>query len=273
MTAQLIEAGMWVGVLAVAILASLWLWNTLGVGIASVGLIANTSALMFARMDGWGFDGVISATGAVAMGVMLGLLHLALLRATNKDILLVTSVLLTFLWNDIWLSLPTLTGGSGGVVAQRSYSEAVIALAAAVGLCSFLYAAMLPRSNRAFVTLTARQHGLESAVLGVSTWRIFGGGFAATGAVFGLLGVCGASLTGIVSPTLFSTAWSLSVLVVVVAPAISPSTRILVLPVIFVAARLIMREILPVSIGFSQFVEVFFPAAVLLWSRVSKQPA
>lgn len=257
--------------LATAVLASQWLWNTLGVAIASQGLVANTAALVFAvsrqsdLQPGW------ALLLAALTGGGLGLAHVGLLKATNKEVLLIASVLLTFLWNDLWLSLPAITGGSGGLVVQPSTSFALLCIIAATTACVCLYRTLLSKSDEVFWKSTARELGLGSGVLGVPVSRLFGGGFAIAGCVFGLLGAAGALATGIVTPNLFSTSWSLSVLAVVVARGIPLAHRVLTLPSLFVAARWLLRDLLPPSIGSSQLAEFAFPVAVLVWSRVQQQ--
>lgn len=268
---QPIEAVLWVAMLAMAILASHWLWSTLGLAIASQGLVANTSALVFVvsrqsdLQQGW------SLLLAALTGGGLGLAHIGLLKATNKEVLLIASVLMTFLWSDLWLSLPAITGGSGGVVVQSNMSFALFCIVAATIGCVYLCCALLPKESKIFWKTSARDLGMGCGVLGISVSRLFGGGFAIAGCIFGLLGAAGALVTGIVTPNLFSTSWSLSVLAVVVAPKIPLVHRVLTLPSFFVLARWLLRDSLPASIGSSQLVEFTFPVTVLLWSRVQQQ--
>lgn len=263
----LTEAVLWVAILGTAVVVSSWLWNTLGVAIASQGLMANTSALVFAMSQQGGlapFPALILAIGA---GAALGLAHLGLLKASNKEVLLIASVLLTFLWGDLWLSMPAVTGGSGGVVVPSGAAFALICVATAVGGHGLLKALMWPKADAAFTSLCSREVGLVSGVLGVPVQRLFIGGFVLVGCIFGLLGAAGASLTGIVTLNLFSTTWSLTVLALVVAPMIPWHHRWLTLPVLFIAVRWSLRDLLPPSIGSAQFIEFLFPTAVLFWSR------
>lgn len=264
---QLLEASLWVAILSAAVLASHWLWRTLGVAVASQGLIANTSALAFVLAQQHGLGPVSSTMAAGATGLALGMAHLALLNATNKEVLLVASVLLTFLWNDLWLSLPSITGGSGGLLLASSPTSAALSLLAAAVAWVLLDRYLVPQAHAVFIRQSCRELGLRAGVLGVPVARVFGGGFALAGAAFGLLGAAGAQAAGVVTPSLFATSWSLSVLAVVIAPGIALVHRALSLPVLFVALRWLLRDQLPPSIGASQLVEFAFPASVLLWSR------
>lgn len=268
MTVELIEGFAWVAILATAVVASTWLWRTLGVLVASQGLVANTSALVFAGATRAGWGTVPALALAMGTGALLGLGHLALLRATNRDVLLVASVLLSFFWADLWLSLPSLTGGSGGLLLTQTRSGGTAAISAALALCFVGLQTVMPLRNRGFLAASAKELGLSAGVLGVPVGRVFVGGFAVVGGALGLLGAAGAELAGMIGPSLFSTGWSLSILVLVVAPAIPRLPRTVVLPAVFIASRWLLRETLPPSIGSSQLAELFFPAAVLAWSRM-----
>ena len=126
---------------------------------------------------------------------------------------------------------------------------------------------LLPRSDTDFCRLASLELGLQAGVLGVPVSRIFGGGFALAGGVFGLLGAAAVQVTGVLTPTLFTTSWALSVLAVAIAPGLAMLHRVISLPLLFIALRWLLRDQLPPSIGASQFVEFLFPAAVLVWSR------
>jgi len=270
MTAEILDGLLWAVMLGTAVAASSWLRGVLGVLLASQGLIATISGLVFVRALAAQGGPVLAAGTTVMLGVFLGLGHLFLLRATNREIFLVATVLLSFFLADLWLSAPGLTGGSGGILVERRAIVAVSAIFLALLLCRFGLMRLIPDGG-GFAASTTRELGMAAGVLGVPVGRAFYGGFGIFGVIMSLLGIAGVSVAGVSSPSLFGVAWSLSVLLIVVSAGFSPVVRVCVLPVLFVGSRWLLRALLPPSVGFSQLAELAFPMMLVVWSRLSTE--
>lgn len=268
MTAELLDGLLWAAIFGTAVASSAWLHRNLGVMLASQGLVATACGLVFGKAVSAGLAVALAIGAAGIVGLVLGLGHVALLRATSREIVLVASVLVSFFLTDLWISVPGLTGGSGGFLVERRPTVAATAIAAAALLSSWGMSLLLPSCSN-FITTATRELGLSAGVLGVPTNRIFVGGFSLFGAGTGLLGAAGVSVSGVSGPSLFGVSWSLCVLVVVVAPRIPPAIRTCLLPLVFVGTRWAMRALLPPSVGFSQLAELAFPIVLVAWARLA----
>ena len=263
----IVDFFIWIAIFSITIAISSWLWETLGVAIASQGLIMNTAALIFVISQQAHFNYFFSLSLALLTGTVLSLIHLIILKFTSKDILLIVSVLLNFLWNELWLSLPKWTGGSGGILLDINLLMAVLSISVAALATIVFFKTILPRTNFIFFRTVARELGFFCGMLGVSTLHLFFFGFIFVGLILSLLGVSGVQSSGVLTQNLFSTSWSLSVLTIVIAPNISNFNRILILPILFILIRHYLRQVIPPAIATSQIIEFIFPATVLLWSH------
>lgn len=271
MTGETVALVGWAAVLAVQLVASVVLHRWFGIIVASQGATALVAAWAFAVswQSGWG---MMSLPAAIAAGAVSGVVHLLLYWLAGRDVLLVVSVLMSFFINDLWLSVPDLTGGSGGLlVVSSSPSAPWVCVGTGLLLAAVNHWGLTRLDPIAGPAM--RQLGLFAGVLGVPVLAVYAGTFAVTGAAIGCAGAAGALTSGLAQPGLFSPGWSLSILTMVVAPKLSPVVRMVGLPFAFVFTRLLLREAMPPSVGYSQIAEMAFPCALVLWTRFSSEEA
>lgn len=264
MLVDLVSVALWAALLSCSVSASAQLRERADILLASQGIVASLGGLIcaIALRAGAGLGAYVAAIGA---GVALALAHLPVLRGGGRHALLAVSAGAHFFFSSLWLAVPDITGGSGGLlISSRSgLMSSFCWLLGIMGLFALWARWDANTPGASFRWAILREENVRAEAIGVPGMRMQVQAFIWYGATGAVVGAVGTHSSGYLSPHAFGFGWSLATLAIVMFPG-TMLNRLVTLPLAFAALRVLPRAILPVSVGASQAIEVSFPVAVFV---------
>lgn len=255
----------WVLLLVGCVLPTLFLYRNLGVLVGSHGFIATISSMVYAVCVRSGTTEVVAFALGLVVACVLGLIHIPILRATNRQIFLILSLAGHFFIAELWLSVPSITGGSGGLLLPASGSKFVLVFvySGMVAVATFFARSLENRENAFFEFSTIRTLGPRAGSLGAREGGFLGAGFALFGLLVGAAGIVGARFSGYTAPGSFDVSWSIICVSIVLVATTRGLKLAALLCALYAALRIVVRHSLSASVTTSVFLDVMFPAVLL----------
>ena len=241
------------------------LYRNAGVLVASQNLIMAVSALVDALLMQAGFNSLTALLIAMTTGVLLGLLHLPVLFKAGVTLLLVLTALASFVLTEVWYALPSVTGGSGGILLPQEISnyDATLLLLLVLITSRLYLRYKSSQANLQFDWETLKTLGPISGAFGVQSTKIYVTLFSLYGLLVGMSGVAVARYLGYLSVSTFSLSWSLAIVLIAVSLNKQPYIYVVLLCTVYGTVRVMLRQTVYASSFWSNLFEILFPIVLL----------
>lgn len=254
----------WSIVLLAQTLVTRHLARDLGILIAHQGLVAAVGATVFIQLARAGEAVILSGVIAVSASTLALVVLFPVVLLFGASATLLATVTVQLLSVPIWLGLPEITGGSGGLFVPPH-----VGAVAWVSILSFavLSAALgLTAARRRFTYEwpTFRHAGPRAGILGAPFHSQLFASLALSGAVVGISGVTGAVVEGSFGITSLGISWSLVVLLIALVGTHMGTEGMCAIVVVYAALRVVARNSVGASAAASNILDAAFPLGLFL---------
>lgn len=198
------------------VVASLLLVKFSGIAPLSQGMVGGCTMLVL--LTGAERLPALLALGlALAVAAAIGIVHLALLYRLRPLAFLLASAAFQIVFEQLWVALPSVTGGSGGLLLPSTpplWLVVVLTVIVLATLCHALNRVSRPPLRSAAITLFAI--GPASGAFGVNYRLLLGGAVTMWALAGGLWGVLTTASSGIMAPSNFEITWSITAFLIAI---------------------------------------------------------
>lgn len=261
---------LWGMFLLAAVVGSSYLYEHFGVLVASQAMVATAAALIDVVLTARGYSSLLSMIIALASAALLSVLQVPVLLRTGPYLLLILTIVAHIFSAELWLAVPGVTGGSGGLLRTTEghvFQALTVLTVILAGALSYGMGYFRSRRMR-FHSESARELGARAAVFGVPTVRHYVLGFLMFGFLVGASGVAATRVAGYVTVGFLGLTWSLAALMIVLATSRQSWLVMAVLTLLYSAVRVTLRQSVNASPTASTAFEIAFPLLLLWWFHV-----
>jgi len=248
-----------------SVISTLHLFKNFGILIASQTFLIQLAALLTVILFNQNVNHSIVVMTVMGVIILVGLLHILLLRNFGTDILLIISMILNMSIQEFWLAYPETTGGTGGLLLQGGHEiwPSLVLLILSLVFCG-LYFFRLSKNVQSFVWKFTKKLKFKSALFGINIDQYYFLGFLLFAIIHSLIGVVSVQYLGYLSSESFSLAWTLTVLSIVVFSAKDGYLLSFLLAILYIIIKLLLRNSPNVSTTSANLFEVLFPSLLIL---------
>lgn len=253
----------WVGIVFSISAATHHLLRWAGVLIASQGAMLLLGAFTFTVIVRIGFSAVIGVIGSVLICGILGLAHRYVLYVVGPLLFVLLCIAGDILLAEIWLAVPNITGGSGGLLIPKcDDTVALISITICVAFAAIVR--MLTGSETSFWWATVRTHGWHSGLFGVDDRRSLALFFIGYGIIAGFCGSAMAASLGYVAPSGLHLPFTMAIVMIASASPTPGTLSLITLSFFYGSIRTVLRQSIAASPTRAVFFEVSFPILLIL---------
>lgn len=261
-----IEVVVWTGILLGAAYPSVHLRREMGILVGSQGVMMSLAGLLDVVLLRAGVDAWTAMIIVMSIGVFLGLLHIPLLLVTSEEMFLLLTVLSQLALIEFWFGLPSLTGGSGGLLYPSGHllwPAFGLLLVGVGGLAA--YDSKVVRKVIGEPQWAAVRHlGRRAGSVGVPAEWLYTVGLGIYGGLLAVCGLVAARLLEYVVVSSFSLAWVLAVIMITLVSERRPLLLGVPLCVSYSVIEVVLRQTIFGSTVGSTVFHILFP--LVLWA-------
>lgn len=259
----------WWAAIALLSLASRRLLCNTGGTVFSTGVIISAAALSGYWVIHYTQQPLLGWAAFTASACALGGAHASAATALGAEVTLVASVIAQMMWSELWLAVPWITGGSGGLLWHGSSAGVAILTFLVVAGLSVVVELLGTSPTGTFRAAVMIEAGRRSEVFGVDRRRWILCSYVLFALVVGGVGYAIVNWIGYLSLEVAGIPFTTAILLIALATQRTSAALVIAICACQAAIRVVARNALSVSSLGSHCLDIVLPLLLLILIKSS----